>query len=117
MKIYDALWFLGGLSGCHRIPERSFFLNGKQFPVCARCTGCFVGYAVGLAAAIMTVFPVEISIVLLSVMLFDWLLQENAIAESTNVRRLLTGIAGGCGYIQLLLKVLIGSVMLLKNFI
>lgn len=117
MKIYDALWYLGGLSGCHRMPERSFFINGKQFPVCARCTGCFVGYAIGLAAAFATVFPVAISIALMSVMLFDWLLQENEIAESSNVRRFLTGIAGGCGYIQLFLKLLIWGVMLLKRFI
>lgn len=25
--------------GCHRRPERSFFYKGRQFPICARCTG------------------------------------------------------------------------------
>ena len=31
-------------SFCHRKPERSFFWRGKQFPVCARCTGIHLGY-------------------------------------------------------------------------
>jgi len=28
---------------CHRIPERSFFLGGQQLPLCARCSGTFLG--------------------------------------------------------------------------
>ncbi len=28
---------------CHRIPERSFFVGGRQLPLCARCTGTFLG--------------------------------------------------------------------------
>ncbi|PKP59696.1 MAG: hypothetical protein CVT88_04880 [Candidatus Altiarchaeales archaeon HGW-Altiarchaeales-1] len=31
------------LTFCHRLPERSFFFQGKQFPVCARCTGIIAG--------------------------------------------------------------------------
>jgi uncharacterized membrane protein len=37
-----------GYAICHRIPERSFFLNGHQLPLCARCTGTFLGAIVGL---------------------------------------------------------------------
>jgi uncharacterized membrane protein len=29
---------------CHQIPERSFFLAGHQFAVCARCTGLYLGF-------------------------------------------------------------------------
>lgn len=29
--------------GCHCLPERSFFIKGKQFPICSRCTGILVG--------------------------------------------------------------------------
>ena len=28
---------------CHRIPSRSFFLRGRQFHICARCTGIIIG--------------------------------------------------------------------------
>jgi uncharacterized membrane protein len=28
---------------CHGLPERSFFVRGRQFHVCARCTGLIVG--------------------------------------------------------------------------
>ena len=28
---------------CHRIPERSFFVAGQQLPLCARCSGTFLG--------------------------------------------------------------------------
>ena len=33
------------LNVCHRRPERSFFYKGKQFPLCARCTGTLLGFA------------------------------------------------------------------------
>jgi uncharacterized membrane protein len=33
---------------CHQIPERSFHISGIQLPVCARCTGLYIGGAVGL---------------------------------------------------------------------
>jgi len=39
---------LVGYAICHRIPERSFFLAGRQMPLCARCTGTFLGGILGL---------------------------------------------------------------------
>ena len=35
---------------CHQIPERSFFWDGHQLPVCARCTGLYLSEAMGLVA-------------------------------------------------------------------
>ena len=34
-----------GYAVCHRITERSFAVNGRQFPLCARCTGMYLGVA------------------------------------------------------------------------
>lgn len=35
---------------CHQIAERSFHLDGTQFPVCARCFGLYGGAAFGSVA-------------------------------------------------------------------
>ncbi len=32
-----------GYAVCHRISERSFTIDGRQFPLCARCTGMYLG--------------------------------------------------------------------------
>jgi len=42
------IFAIGGLI-CHQRPERSFFLDGHQLPVCARCTGLYLSAAAGLA--------------------------------------------------------------------
>jgi uncharacterized membrane protein len=38
-----------GYALCHRIMERSFTINGHQFPLCARCTGMYLGAALTIA--------------------------------------------------------------------
>jgi uncharacterized membrane protein len=48
MQLFLALIFAIGAAICHQRPERSFFLNGDQFPVCARCTGLYLSGAVAL---------------------------------------------------------------------
>lgn len=35
---------------CHQIPERSFYMAGSQWPVCARCAGIYAGVALGAVA-------------------------------------------------------------------
>ncbi len=48
MVLAKAIIFAIGAVICHQIPERSFFLDGQQLPVCARCTGLYASAAVGL---------------------------------------------------------------------
>jgi len=42
-----------GFAVCHRIAERSFILDGRQLPLCARCTGTFLGAMMGLVVMLV----------------------------------------------------------------
>lgn len=42
--------YLVGSMICHQIPDRSFHLASAQLPVCARCTGLYVGALTGVIA-------------------------------------------------------------------
>lgn len=37
-----------GYAVCHRIPSHSFHIAGRQLPLCARCSGTFLGALTGL---------------------------------------------------------------------
>jgi uncharacterized membrane protein len=41
LEIYRAFSYV-----CHQNPERSFFIAGHQFAVCARCTGIYAGFTI-----------------------------------------------------------------------
>lgn len=43
-----ALVYLAGSLVCHQMADRSFHTAGVQWPVCARCTGLYLGAAAGL---------------------------------------------------------------------
>lgn len=116
LQILMGIRIIGNHSGCHQLPERSFFYKGYQFPVCARCTGVFIGQT---GALVCFLAGLRISLPccagLLSVMGADWLLQFAGILESTNRRRLLTGIAGGFAVIYFYCCLLKKAVGLLKR--
>lgn len=50
MELLTAFAYAVGGVVCHQLPERSFFVEGHQLPVCARCTGLYLGGVVGLVA-------------------------------------------------------------------
>ena len=89
---------------CHRKPERSFFFRGRQFPVCARCTGFYI---TGIASIILLdFFPITLNLTtfLIGILLvipsaIDGGIQYFYKIESTNARRLITGLLGGVGLI------------------
>jgi uncharacterized membrane protein len=93
---------IGNHSGCHQMSERSFFYHGKQFPVCARCTGVGIGHTIAVLSNLMGArVPAFISVLMLAIMGTDWAIQEADMKESTNIRRLITGILGGFGLFNL----------------
>jgi len=110
---------------CHQDPDRSFFLNGNQMPVCARDVGIFLGFMLGLTIAILfdrgrpaevtihgivgrihrTRIPPKrltmiLGIVFIAPVVIDGALQLVTPYESTNVTRLLTGMSGA-GFLSL----------------
>lgn len=108
LSFLNLLQQLGESSGCHQMPERCFKMRWYTFPVCARCTGVFFGQ---LSAVILLLFgvicPPVAAPVLLAVMGADWLLQRVGLMESTNIRRLITGLCGGFGLFSLYINAFI----------
>jgi uncharacterized membrane protein len=48
MDLFGELIFAVGSLICHQRPDRSFFVDGHQLPVCARCTGLYFSGAAGV---------------------------------------------------------------------
>ena len=106
----DELWIkcmeFGKILGCHQMSERSFFIKGYQFSVCARCTGVIISYFLALILFKKYKVPWQLCIIMAGIMLTDWSLQYFGIKESTNSRRFVTGLIGGFGLNTLKLKIL-----------
>ena len=83
---------------CHRMPERSFFIHGYQFPLCARCTGVLIGEILGIIMIILGIH-LEWSLILAFILVMgaDWFVQYIELVMSNNVRRLITGTMCGIG--------------------
>ena len=105
-SLVNFIYEIGDYSGCHQLPERSFFWKGRQFPVCARCTGVAVGQLLAVVPGIFLSVPLLLSLLFLSLMGLDWGLQELKIAESNNFRRFFTGILGGFGLFSIYIRIL-----------
>lgn len=83
---------------CHQTPERSLFIAGYPFAVCARCTGLYFGFAVAVAF-----YPVMTSLkrtcaperkwlfLAAAPLVIDFALGFLGILENSHVSRLTTG--------------------------
>ena len=81
---------------CHQDPARSFFLFGRQFTVCIRCTAIYFSFAAGMAYTPFLSRTFNISRRVLWViaslpMIVDVFLDTTAVHQSNTVLRLLTG--------------------------
>jgi len=105
-SVLDTIYEIGNRSGCHQMPERSFFYKGRQFPVCARCTGVSIGQTTAIILALFKRFlSFPSALFLLLIMGFDWGIQAIHMKESTNSRRLITGFCGGLGLFSMYMKI------------
>ncbi len=107
-----------GYAVCHRIDLRSFHIGDRQLPLCARCSGMFLGAMLGLAFQVaqgrkgkMPPWPV---MVLLGVMALAWALDGSnsflmllpgisSVYETQNWTRLITGTGMGIALSSVLL--------------
>lgn len=102
----DTLFTAIGYGLCHQLPERSFFAGGFQLPVCARDTGIYLGFAVGLLALRLIHrgerptepprWPVlALMAAFIAAMGYDGVTSYLGLRESTNDLRLVTGMLTG----------------------
>lgn len=96
----------GKICGCHQIKERSFFYKQFQYPLCARCTGVFIGEFV---LAPLTFFLVGFTwwvAFLFLPLVIDGTVQYFTTYESNNLKRLVSGILAGIFFGMFVLKLL-----------
>lgn len=101
-----------GYAVCHQIPSHSFLLGGSRLPLCARCTGTFLGALVGLVGQVALLrrrrasrFPPPAVLIVLIGFSFVWavdglnsyvfLVGGPHLYEPSNHLRLLTGASNG----------------------
>lgn len=85
--------------GCHCRSDRSFHFRGKQFPICARCTGMGIGFLIA-AVSLWFYRPLFwVSIVLMLPLIIDGTMQKKTAYESNNILRFITGILFAYGLI------------------
>lgn len=89
---------IGRLSGCHQRADRSFFYKGYQFPLCARCTGAFIGQLVAIPW-VFVLGATPFYLLLLAPMAIDGLTQLSGGRTSNNYLRFITGLLGGFGLV------------------
>lgn len=87
---------------CHRKPERSFHINGHQFPVCARCTGFYTSLIIYIIYAYYNFVNYTSELLIFAILLLfpaiiDGVSQFKGNRESNNTLRFITGLLGGLG--------------------
>ena len=87
---------------CHQMADRSFFIFGKQFAVCSRCTGLYFGFLLGtIIYPVIYKFrsnwiPAKKYFYLALVPIFiDFFIRFFDIAKNTFTSRLITGLILG----------------------
>jgi len=108
--------FLRVFCGCHCRPDRSFFWKGRQFPVCARCTGVLAGYPLGILWLLFfDHWSVPVCLLACVPLIIDGAGQQRGKWKSTNRRRLITGIFMGTATVHMFVNYHFFMVWLVKK--
>ena len=94
--INKMVYYLGDLN-CHQLSDRSYEYNENQMPFCTRDVGIFVGLALGFIFAIGRKIELTLPLVILSLVPIglDGTIQLFTDYESTNIKRIVTGMIAG----------------------
>ncbi len=107
-KIWAWSMRLGNRCGCHQREDRSFKIGEFQFPICSRCTGILLGQILVIIFIFFKLnIPIYLDFIFLLIMFLDWYIQYRKIKESTNLRRLITGILAGIAQINIIYQLII----------
>jgi len=99
--LVPGLLFPIGSFVCHQRPERSFVVHGRQLPVCARCTGLYLGAATAapLALAVATAMAVSrarwVFVVAALPTLITWTAEFAGLAHFSNAGRFVAALPLG----------------------
>ena len=107
------MWFFGKAFRCHQLSDRSFHIHGVQLPLCARCTGIFLGLFL-IGPVLCAVLPVNmlVSFYLFSLMIIDGYTQYHGYQKSNNAFRLISGIGFGYAIVSLITHIIQMSIKL-----
>lgn len=91
--------------GCHQKPERSFFIKGYQFPLCARCTGIALGHITAFILAPFHTFQYKIAVLMIP-LIADGAVQYATSYESNNLRRAASGFLYGLSFTSIVIRLI-----------
>ena len=111
-----------GYALCHQMPARSFFIHEHQTPLCARCTGMYLGFSIGLifliirrrttAARMPKAVIISVLIGFITIMGIDGINSTISIIpnapqlyHTTNIHRIITGTLFGIAMCMLFFPV------------
>lgn len=114
MKLFKK--YLPIIFGCHCLSDRSFYFRDKKFPICARCSGELLGFVLSIFLYKFYSLNILINILLILPLLIDGFFQLLTKYESTNIKRLITGILFGYGFFNLFLKSIFFTISLGYNY-
>lgn len=77
---------------CHQIPSRSFRVNGRQFHICARCTGLAAGMLLAPLGFLGKAENLGLYLIFPAALIIDGITQAAQFRTSKNSIRFLTGL-------------------------
>lgn len=121
---WSLLMFLGSTL-CHQLPERSYFFDSIQMPLCARCIGIHFGFLSSTAflwtgsrrftSGIPSPKHMAVLGAVMAFFLLDTAVSYGGISTSDNLRRTLSGLSLGVTFPFLLIPLLNSTVFPGRN--